>query len=254
MVNLYSIKIKDKEIPVRLNSNRNFKSFRISFNINKGYMNISKPFFMKLIDVKRYIKNNEDLIYAEYLKMLEYKKEVDLKKEKNKRKWITGEKLLYLGKEYDIVINEVDKDIVNLSFESDNKILINIESNLDDEVRRYNILKIVKKILKEKTEEIIYKRLKYWTKTTGISYNSVRVKYVKTRWGSCVKKTKSLNFSSRLVMFPLEVIDAVIVHELCHIIYPNHSKEYWQLVYKFLPKYKEYDNWIKQNMDKFSLD
>lgn len=254
MFNLCSIKIKGVEIPVKINSNRNFKNFKLSFNIDKGYMNISKPFFMNISSVNKYIKVNEDLIYTEYLKMLEYKKEFDIKKEKIKRKWVTGEKLLYLGEEYTLVINEVDKNLVNLSFEKDSKIIITIKSDLDEDERQYNIIKIVKKMLKEKTEEIICERLKYWTKITGISYNSVRVKYVKTRWGSCVKSTKSLNFSSRLAMFQLDVIDAVIVHELCHIVYPNHSSKYWNLVYKFVPKYRECDVWIKRNMSKFMLD
>ena len=214
MKKLKYIKIKEIEIPVRLNSNKNVKNFKIAFNIDKGYMNISKPKFMSFSIVEKYIKINEELIYIEYLKILEYKKEIDVEKEKNKRKWCTGEKILYLGKEYELVIKEANKNIATITFEEEDKIVITINTNLDEKNKKDYILKVVKKMLKKEAEKVIYDRLKYLTKITGISYNTFKVKYVKTRWGSCVKNTKSLNFSSRIIMFPIEIIDAVIVHEL----------------------------------------
>lgn len=254
MVKLYSVKIKDIEIPVKLISNRNCKNIKISFNLSNGYMNISKPIYVSINYIKKHIKLNEKLIYNEYLKMLKRKNEINFEKEKISRKWVSGEKLLFLGKEYEIEIIEVNDNIITLSFEEDSKIVITIKSKLDDEIKKDNIVKIVKKMLKEKTEEIVYERLNYWSNITGIYYNDFKVKHVKTIWGSCRKSTQTLTFSSKLCMFKLEVIDSIILHELCHIIHANHSKDYWNLVYSFIPNYKECNMWIKENINKFELE
>lgn len=74
---LYYIKIKDLDIPIKLNSNKNYIHFKIGFNIQKGYMNISKPSFMSNAKVIEYINKNEDLIYNEYLKVLEQRKSLE---------------------------------------------------------------------------------------------------------------------------------------------------------------------------------
>ena len=68
-----------------------------------------------------------------------------------------------------------------------------------------------------------------------------------SKFGSCVPSTKRLHFSSRLIMLPEDKVDAVIVHELCHIIHPNHSKDFYNLVKKYIPNYEEIDKWLKQN-------
>ena len=69
----------------------------------------------------------------------------------------------------------------------------------------------------------------------------------KQKYGSCIPKTKALHFSSRLVMLKEEAIDAIIVHELCHIVHPNHSKDFYNLVESYIPNYKEIDKYLKEN-------
>ncbi|WP_187648529.1 M48 metallopeptidase family protein [Nitrosophilus labii] len=70
--------------------------------------------------------------------------------------------------------------------------------------------------------------------------------YTPRRWGSCSSK-KNLNFSYRLIMAPKDVIDYVIIHELSHLTYMNHSKYFWTLVSKRCPNYIEYEKWLKDN-------
>ena len=97
------------------------------------------------------------------------------------------------------------------------------------------------------TEAILQEKLLYWSKKTNITYNSVKVRDAKTKYGSCTPKTKALHFSSRLVMLKEEAIDAIIVHELCHIVHPNHSKYFYNLVETYIPNYKEIDKYLKEN-------
>ena len=80
----------------------------------------------------------------------------------------------------------------------------------------------------------------------GFSFNNIRIKNQKTRWGSCSKK-RNLNFNMRLMMTPPAAIDSVIVHELCHLRELNHSKAFWDLLEIHFPEYKKWDKWFKAN-------
>lgn len=80
----------------------------------------------------------------------------------------------------------------------------------------------------------------------NLSYNRIFIRGQKTRWGSCSRK-KNLNFNWRLVMAPRQVQDYVIVHELMHLIEPNHSKKFWSLVNEACPQYREHRAWLREN-------
>ena len=83
-----------------------------------------------------------------------------------------------------------------------------------------------------------------------VSYNKVSVRTVKTRWGSC-SSSKNLSFNSLLVLTPPEVMDSVIVHELCHLKEMNHSKRFYNEIYKVMPDYDKYEAWLKSNSIRF---
>lgn len=97
---------------------------------------------------------------------------------------------------------------------------------------------------RQKAQELIPERVAYYSNLTGISYLRVKINSAKKRWGSCSAKG-NLNFSWRLALAPLEVIDYVVIHELAHIIHRNHSKRFWALVAKLYPNYKECRKWLK---------
>lgn len=73
--------------------------------------------------------------------------------------------------------------------------------------------------------------------------NAVRLSDTYSRWGSCSSKG-NINLATRLVLAPDEVLDAVIIHELAHLVEANHSSRFWAQVERALPNYKEYDVWL----------
>ena len=102
------------------------------------------------------------------------------------------------------------------------------------------------KQIKKKAKEVIPQRVDYYAKIAGISYNRVFIRLQKSRWGSC-SIDGNLNFNCLLVLMPLEILDSVVVHELCHRIHMNHSKEFYDEVLRIFPDYKRCNKWLKQN-------
>ncbi len=74
--------------------------------------------------------------------------------------------------------------------------------------------------------------------------NNIRIKYNHSNWGSCSSK-RNLNFSSRLLFAPDDVVDYVIIHELAHLKEANHSPRFWAIVANVMPNYKEKERWLK---------
>lgn len=111
--------------------------------------------------------------------------------------------------------------------------------------REYLTNEEIKK-LADKALQHIPKRVSYFAKQIDVTYGKITIRNQKTRWGSCSSKG-NLNFNCLLMLTPPEVIDYVVVHELCHRKEMNHSEAFWAEVEKILPYYKEQVKWLKEN-------
>lgn len=90
----------------------------------------------------------------------------------------------------------------------------------------------------EEFKEIIEKNINGLVKTTGLQPNKVRIRDIKYAWGSC-SKDRNITLNYKLISYSEDAIRYVIIHELCHIKHMNHSKEFWGLLEKYMPNYKE---------------
>ncbi len=104
--------------------------------------------------------------------------------------------------------------------------------------------KIFINYLSNKLREHIYSFAYKFCQENGFKFKELKIKNIVSRWGSCSAKG-NINFSIRLVHFDKEVINYVVVHELCHTKEMNHSKKFWALVEKYCPKYKTYIKMLK---------
>lgn len=100
--------------------------------------------------------------------------------------------------------------------------------------------------LTEMAKEYIIPRVEYYSEIVGVKYGNIKIRHQKTRWGSCSSKG-NLNFNCLLMLTPHEVIDCVIVHELCHLKEMNHSKRFYAEVLKAYPEYYKWNSILKEN-------
>lgn len=100
--------------------------------------------------------------------------------------------------------------------------------------------------LAEKAGEYIPARVAFYAPMIGVTYNRITIRSQKTRWGSCSAKG-NLNFNCLLMLMPPEVIDSVVVHELCHLKEMNHSRKFYAHVLRVYPDYPKWNQWLKKH-------
>lgn len=105
---------------------------------------------------------------------------------------------------------------------------------------------------RERAAEMLCGRVAFYAPLLQVEPGTLRVKEQKSRWGSCSGKG-NLNFNWKLIMAPPEVLDYVVVHELCHLIHMNHSREFWRQVERIMPDYDRYRRWLKEHGQQLSI-
>lgn len=102
--------------------------------------------------------------------------------------------------------------------------------------------------IKNKAKKVIAERVEYYARIMGVNYVKITIRTQKRRWGSC-SVNGNLSFNCLLMLAPIEVIDSVVVHELCHIKVKNHSKKFYNEVLRVFPDYWNCHNWLKEHGD-----
>ncbi|MFQ5963427.1 MAG: M48 family metallopeptidase [Candidatus Scalinduaceae bacterium] len=172
---------------------------------------------------KLWIRKKQELARQKYLKT-------------KKKEFVNSEEFLYLGEVY--ILFMVDNPEIPLT--NKNKTFMLARECID------NAREVFIQWYKEQAFRIISERAAWYSSISGLRYNKVSITNAHKRWGSCSPK-ENLNFSMRLIMAPLRVIDYVVVHEIAHIEEKNHSKRFWNKVKTMLPDYAQRKKWLNEN-------
>ena len=187
----------------------------LSLQVKQGELIVKAPNLMPQNEIENFI-----IIKQKWINKHINKKIIPQNTYKN------NDKFLYLGIEYSLILKDCD-----LYFDGTNFIGRGCKANFLN-------------LYKQHFAKIIQTKLPQIASEYNFKFNQVRLKSQKTLWGSCSGKN-NLNFNYLLMMAPLEVIESVIIHELCHTIHKNHSKKFWDLVYKIMPDYKINHKYLK---------
>jgi predicted metal-dependent hydrolase len=199
------------------------KTLSLQIN-NNAELIVRAPNRLSVIKIEQFIDEKSNWIEKK-------SKSISLKKPQ-KPNYTEGEKFLYLGSEYPLSVNTVHAK--GLSFDGE---IFSLNNGGKEEFLSW---------YKASFKKIALPRLEYYAKNYQLSYNQVRLKTQKTLWGSC-SSVNNINLNYLLIGAPISVIDYVIVHELCHSVHKNHSKNFWQLIFSILPNYKASKRWLQDN-------
>lgn len=162
-----------------------------------------------------------------------------------------GEEFLFLGKPY--LLRYVPSDKKRIKIEIDHCLEAFVPVNMPWEKSEHSLKRAILSWYRQQAERIVGERLPLWVQKLGLSPQKVRVRTQKRIWGSCYFKTRTININWKIVMAPLEVVDYIILHELCHLHAPNHSKRFWSKVRSIFPHFKDCEKWLKDNEGRMTL-
>lgn len=161
--------------------------------------------------------------------------------------------------QYDLIRSSIKNVYIQIK---DGKVIVKApkrfsETQIDEIVRKKqdwierNLQKSQKKqerkakYTREQFIQVVEENVKELMKMTGLRPKRVRVKEIKYAWGTCSSK-QNITINQKLICYPKEVIRYVILHELAHLKYMNHGKEFWNLVETYMPDYKEIKKELKE--------
>jgi len=154
----------------------------------------------------------------------------------------SGETFYYLGEKYPLRVTTRARPLLDLDG------AFYLFKGAQDRAREIFI-----EWYREETRQITDDLIQNYAGQYRFKINQVRITSARTRWGSCSGKN-NLNFTYRLAMAPIEVIDYVVVHELAHLKVRNHSKAFWNVVAEIKPDYEQNRKWLKKHGALLTLD
>ncbi len=160
-----------------------------------------------------------------------------------------GDTLTIMGTS--LAINITTHCAQNAVAEMDNTtIAIAIPESLAPPERKKVVTTLISKLLARRFKPVIERRI-YELNELHFQrkINRVKMRHATSRWGSC-SSDGTIMVSTRILLAPSAVIDYLLVHELAHLVHPNHSPQYWALVASIIPEYKSHIMWLQQNASK----
>ena len=160
-----------------------------------------------------------------------------------KREFISGESFSLFGRNLKLKVLEGGKVGTKLI---DDSLMTTVRSSEIGDLRKSRIKTYIEKWYIQEAYKGLEEKVIRYSEIIRVSPREMKVRNYKTRWGSCDKKGR-LTFNFHLIKAPHEVVDYVVIHELCHLIQPNHSKFFWLEVAKYDPYFKNNKKWLKEN-------
>ena len=225
LINIKKIDLSNFDCEIKLE-----KSFRrsISLLIKNSSLIIKYPLYTHPSKINFILKKKEGWI----------KKKIEEQRERKRIQEFNLRNNIYLFKGKKKVLKIFDSNF--------KKILLN-KKNIEVYYGPVSLFK-AKLILinwyKERATEYFEKNVNLISKEIDVPFKKLTIKDYKSKWGVCLYSKKEISINWRLIMAPESVSRYVVVHELCHLIQPNHSKDFWKVVQNYIPNYKQSKSWL----------
>jgi predicted metal-dependent hydrolase len=190
-----------------------------------GTVHLTVPMATSEEFINRFIESKKDWIESKLNYFNERYKETD------SVEIVSGESVRYLGNSYKLKVIQDLNEGLKLCDE-----YIEIHVNDKNDITRKQ--EILHKWYVERAKDKFLELVNKYEEVLNEQVNGIRIKTMKTRWGSCNVRTKNINLNLELIKKPQECIEYVVLHELAHLKHPNHSKQFWEYVGMHMPDWK----------------
>ncbi len=227
------VKYQNKTIAYTINK---AKIKNIYITIENGEVVIKAPWYTTRNQIQEVVESKRDWI----MKKLE---EYNVSPRKAKE-YEDGEKFQILGESY--YLNIYYKDINNAILNVENeKIEIILPLSYAEEDNTEQIKKMIDKMYYMIAEKEVESAMEKTRKMVGLAPEEYKIKKIKYAWGTCSSR-KVITINQNLMMYSRKAIEYVVLHEICHLKYMNHSKKFWEMVESYMPAYKEAEKELKK--------
>lgn len=211
----------------------------IALTINEALeVCVKAPHFVSEEEIEKIVTKNKEWIQ---------KAQQEKKKRCEAVDWIQKQEILYLGETRKIYFRESKKSKGCIEF-INNSYYITL-SQKDNEASIKELMETYRK----QQAQPLFEALTYkYCKHLGVTCGKVTIRKQKTRWGSCSSKG-NIAYNVKLLGAPLEVIEYVVLHEVMHLKYFDHSTAFWEAIRQLMPQYKQYKYYLKQQQSALEI-
>lgn len=215
-----NIKYKNKVIKYEVIKS---KIRNVYIHIKDGKVIVKAPIKVKDKEIEDIVEEKKKWIY-EKLETL------------NKEEYKQGSKISLLGKQYLLKIKFIRQNAFNIYIENGNMVA-EIPKKYKKEYAN-KVEELLDDVYMKVAEKEVDMAMQIVTRIVGIKPNKYRIRKLKTAWGTCTSN-KNITINSSLMKYDRTVIQYVVLHEICHLKYMNHSKKFWNMVEKYMKDYRE---------------
>lgn len=194
-----------------------------------GEVSVSAPYKADLARIDAFVARNADFIFKALIKYSALEKAKPAE-----QFYVTGENFRVMGSDVTLKLYKSDYDKVTFDGE-----FLHLITKTPNDTRKKQLLieKYFANISYCEFKEIAEKYHPYLQKY-GVEFPQIKIRKMKSRWGSCMVNKKTITLNASLIHAPKPCIEYVVLHELCHFVHPNHSKDFYNLVQAFMPDWK----------------
>ena len=210
-----------------------FESFRqsIEIKVEDAKLTIRCPYRISDLKLQSFLDKKKSWINKKLKIQLKNRYLLDKRRRRNI--------YFYLGTKKKLKLELANSLSISLSKTN----IIYKDNSLSDNKIRKNLINW----FKLSAYNFLLARIKKISSRVEITFNNAFIKEYKSKWGLCYYEKKNICLNWKLIMAPVSVIDYVIIHELCHLVEPNHSSSFWKEIYKIKKDYKNDILWLKKN-------
>jgi predicted metal-dependent hydrolase len=230
------MKVGDLLIPFEMRIST--RARRLTVTLDRGEVKVSVPRGVPREQVDNFLRDKQDWICRHWQwqrqQALQYRKVYE-----------TGQEFSYRGLSLTISVEKHVRKTIRVSLQRD-KLVINLPGNILGERRPEFVREAVVFWYKNQARRLFREKLDYFAARMGVAYKDFRLKEQKTKWGSC-SSLGNINLNWKVIMAPEFVIDYLIIHELAHLRYLNHSQDFWDTVAAHLKDFRQGKKWLKEH-------